>query len=147
MSVRRCRGRSATSPCPGTAQTYGRPFHNIDLLRKGDRIVVETKASYVVYSVARYVIVTPDKVEVIAPVPQRPGVTATQAWMTLTTSRAEVQREVPVRRVCQARAEHPAGGWSAGLDHGRSSRGGDLRCMERCGVCFLDRGRSRLCCR
>ena len=69
----------------GHRTTYGRPLHNIDLLRKGDRIVVETKASYIVYSVDRYVIVTPDKVDVIAPVPQRLGVTATQAWMTLTT--------------------------------------------------------------
>jgi len=69
----------------GHRTTYGRPLHNIDLLRKGDVIVVETKASYVVYAVNRYVIVTPDRVEVIAPVPQRPGVTATKAWMTLTT--------------------------------------------------------------
>jgi sortase A len=69
----------------GHRTTYGRPFHNIDLLRRGDRIVVETKASYIVYSVDRHVIVTPDKAEVIAPVPQRPGVAATQAWMTLTS--------------------------------------------------------------
>ena len=69
----------------GHRTTYGRPLHNIDLLRKGDVIVVETKASYVVYAVARHVIVTPDRVEVIAPVPQRPGVHPTAAWMTLTT--------------------------------------------------------------
>ncbi len=69
----------------GHRTTYGRPLHNIDLLRKGDVIVVETKASYVVYAVARHVIVTPNHVEVIAPVPQRPGVGPTTAWMTLTT--------------------------------------------------------------
>lgn len=69
----------------GHRTTYGRPFHNTDLLRKGDVIVVETKASYVVYAVARHVIVTPNHVEVIAPVPQRPGVQPTTAWMTLTT--------------------------------------------------------------
>jgi len=69
----------------GHRTTYGRPLHNIDLLRKGDRIVVETKASYIVYAIDRYVIVTPDKTEVIAPVPQRPGVRAREAWMTLTT--------------------------------------------------------------
>jgi len=68
----------------GHRTTYGRPLHNIDLLQKGDFIVVETKASYVVYAVARHVIVTPDHVEVIAPVPQRPGVRPTQAWMTMT---------------------------------------------------------------
>ena len=69
----------------GHRTTYGRPFHNIDLLQKGDVIVVETKASYIVYAVNRYVIVTPEHAEVIAPVPQRPGVQPTEAWMTLTT--------------------------------------------------------------
>jgi len=69
----------------GHRTTYGRPFHNIDLLRKGDVIVVETKASYVVYAVDRHVIVTPSHVEVVAPVPQRPGATPTEAWMTMTS--------------------------------------------------------------
>jgi sortase A len=68
----------------GHRTTYGRPFHNIDLLRRGDVIVVETKASYIVYAVDRHVIVTADHVEVIAPVPQRPGATPTEAWMTMT---------------------------------------------------------------
>ena len=68
----------------GHRTTYGRPFNNIDKLQKGDVIVVETKVSYVVYAVARHVIVTPDHVEVIAPVPQRPGVAPTEAWMTMT---------------------------------------------------------------
>jgi sortase A len=68
----------------GHRTTYGRPLHNIDLLQKGDIIVVETKASYVVYAVDRHVIVTPDHVEVIAPVPQRPGVRPTRGWMTMT---------------------------------------------------------------
>jgi sortase A len=68
----------------GHRTTYGRPFHNIDLLQKGDFIVVETKASYVVYAVDRHVIVTPDQVDVVAPVSQHPGAQPTQAWMTLT---------------------------------------------------------------
>jgi sortase A len=68
----------------GHRTTYGRPFHNIDLLQKGDVIVVETKASYIVYAVDRHVIVTPDHVEVIAPAPQHPGIQPTQAWMTMT---------------------------------------------------------------
>ncbi len=69
----------------GHRTTYGRPFHNIDLLKKGDVIVVETKAGYIVYAVDRHVIVTPKQVEVIAPVPQQPGAQPTQAWMTMTT--------------------------------------------------------------
>jgi sortase A len=68
----------------GHRTTYGRPFHNIDLLQKGDVIVVETKASYIVYAVDRHVIVTPDRVDVIAPTPQRPGVPPVQAVMTMT---------------------------------------------------------------
>ena len=69
----------------GHRTTYGRPLHNIDKLKKGDIIVVETKASYIVYAVDRDLIVDPYRVEVIAPVPEQPGATATQAWMTLTS--------------------------------------------------------------
>lgn len=68
----------------GHRTTYGRPLHNIDLLQKGDVIVIETKANYLVYAVSRHVIVTPDRIEVLAPVPQRPGVKPTQAVMTMT---------------------------------------------------------------
>jgi sortase A len=68
----------------GHRTTYGKPFSDIDLLQSGDIIVVETKASYIVYAVDRHVIVSPDQVEVIAPVPQHPGVPPTQAWLTMT---------------------------------------------------------------
>jgi sortase A len=69
----------------GHRTTYGRPFHNIDLLQKGDIIVVETKTSYLVYAVDRHVIVTPDHLEVVAPVPQHLGVKPTEAWLTMTS--------------------------------------------------------------
>jgi len=68
----------------GHRTTYGKPYADIDKLQKGDIIVVETKANYIVYAVQRHVIVTPDRVEVIAPVPQRPEATPTEAWMTMT---------------------------------------------------------------
>jgi sortase A len=68
----------------GHRTTYGKPFSNVDLLQKGDVIVVETKTSYIVYEVDRHVIVTPDRVEVIAPVPEHPGVKPSQAWLTMT---------------------------------------------------------------
>jgi sortase A len=77
-------GRLGNFAVAGHRTTYGRPFTNVDLLQKGDVVVVETRASYFVYAVQRHVIVTPDRVQVIAPVPQRPGVQPTQAWMTLT---------------------------------------------------------------
>jgi sortase A len=73
----------------GHRTTYGQPFHNIDLLQKGDVIVVETRASFIVYAVDRHVIVTPDQVEVLAPVPQHPGVQPRRAWMTMTTCTPE----------------------------------------------------------
>jgi sortase A len=73
----------------GHRTTYGEPFHSIGLLKRGDVIVVETGASYIVYAVDRHVIVTPDHVEVIAPVPQHPGVHPSQAWMTMTTCTPE----------------------------------------------------------
>ncbi len=69
----------------GHRTTYGRPFHNIDLLRKGDVIVVETKTNYVVYAVDRHTLVRPWQVEVIAPVPQHPGDKPTDAMMTMTS--------------------------------------------------------------
>ena len=68
----------------GHRTTYGKPFSDIEQLQKGDFIVVETKASYLVYGVDRHVIVRPDQVEVIAPVPQDPGARPTQAWLTMT---------------------------------------------------------------
>jgi len=77
----------------GHRTTYGRPFHTIDELRKGDIIVVETKASYIVYAVDRHVIVTPGQVEVIAPVPQQPGAKPSAAWMTLTACHPKYSAE------------------------------------------------------
>src|SRR5450756_672684 len=67
----------------GHRTTYGKPYADIDKLRTGDFIVIETKVSYIVYAVQRHVIVTPDHIEVVAPVPQRPGVAPTQAWICL----------------------------------------------------------------
>jgi len=68
----------------GHRTTYGKPYADVDKLRDGDFIVVETKTNFIVYAVQRHVIVTPDHVEVIAPVPQQPGATPTEAWMTMT---------------------------------------------------------------
>jgi sortase A len=68
----------------GHRTTYGRPFHDIDTLRAGDLIVVETKTAYSVYAVKRHVIVAPTDVQVVAPVPEKPGVKPTERWMTMT---------------------------------------------------------------
>jgi sortase A len=68
----------------GHRTTYGRPFHDIDKLRTGDVVVVETKTAYSVYAVKRHEIVAPTDVQVIAPVPDKPGAKPTERWMTMT---------------------------------------------------------------
>ena len=105
-----------------------RPLHNIDLLQKGDVIVVETKASYIVYTVDRHVIVTPDKVEVIAPVPPRPGAKPTQAWDDDDSVPSQAQRSVPLQGWAVAN-RHDSSYTPVGIRHGShpagASTGGD----------------------
>ncbi|MGB7817791.1 MAG: class E sortase [Ornithinibacter sp.] len=69
----------------GHRTTYGRPFHEIDTLELGDRVVVETSAEYSVYEVRESEIVPPTDVGVIGPVPGEPSATATEALVTLTS--------------------------------------------------------------
>ena len=68
----------------GHRTTWGRPFHDIDRLRTGDVVVVETTSAYYVYAVRSHRVVDPTDVQVVAPVPNRPGVGATKAWLTMT---------------------------------------------------------------
>ena len=77
-------GQIGNMAIAGHRTTYGRPLHDIDRLRKGDTIVVETKQSFSVYAVERHAIVAPTAVDVIAPVPQKPGARPNGAWLTLT---------------------------------------------------------------
>lgn len=69
----------------GHRTTYGRPFHDVDLLRDGDRVVVETLATVHVYEVTSREIVRPADVRVIAPVPDDPGAAPTEALLTMTS--------------------------------------------------------------
>ena len=69
----------------GHRTTYGRPFHTIETLAHGDRVVVETAARFYVYEVTSHEIVRPWEVGVIAPVPDRPGAPPTQKMITLTS--------------------------------------------------------------
>lgn len=69
----------------GHRTTYGRPFHDVDKLRDGDRVVVETAATVYVYEVTSREIVRPRDVGVIAPVPDEPGAEPTQAMLTMTS--------------------------------------------------------------
>jgi sortase A len=69
----------------GHRTTYGKPLAEIDTLRAGDRIVVETAAGWTVYAVSGHEIVRPWQGEVIAPVPGKPGAKPTKAVLTFTS--------------------------------------------------------------
>jgi sortase A len=60
-------------------------FWRLDELQAGDVIGVETRDSWFVYKVTNQEIVKPNAVEVVAAVPDRPGVKPTKALLTLTT--------------------------------------------------------------
>ncbi|GAA1634572.1 class E sortase [Georgenia ruanii] len=66
-------------------QTHGAAFHGVDKLRPGDPLVVETADAWLVYRVTDSDVVTPDEVDVIAPVPGEPGAQPTARTITLTT--------------------------------------------------------------
>ena len=60
-------------------------FWDLDQMKAGDMIVVETRTDYYVYTTTTSEIVAPTAVEVVAPVPDHPGETPTVAMLTLTT--------------------------------------------------------------
>ena len=69
----------------GHRATHGEPFRNLDQVRPGDDVVVETVASYWTYRVDSTEIVLPTKVSVLLPVPNQPEARPTQSLITLTT--------------------------------------------------------------
>ncbi|QOC95048.1 class E sortase [Micromonospora craniellae] len=60
-------------------------FWRLDELRDGDAIVVESRTEWYVYQVTENHIVKPSQVEVVAPVPGRPGARPSKRMLTLTT--------------------------------------------------------------
>ncbi|MGI4896619.1 MAG: class E sortase [Janthinobacterium lividum] len=68
----------------GHRVTYGKPFNLIADLQPGDAVVVATATQWFTYRVRSHEIVRPQQVSVIAPVPDQPGVTPTESWLTLT---------------------------------------------------------------
>lgn len=69
----------------GHRTTWGRPFRDIDRLRAGDRVLVETADSVYVYAVTGHEVVQPTEVEVIAPVPDEPGAEPVDPVLTMTS--------------------------------------------------------------
>jgi sortase A len=77
-------GQEGNFSVAGHRNTYGRPFYEIAELREGDAIVVETGDAFYVYEMTEAEVVTPEQVEVIAPVPGEPGAEPTERMLTLT---------------------------------------------------------------
>lgn len=69
----------------GHRVTYGRPLHQIAELREGDPVVIETADAWFTYRVRSSLIVTPDRVDVVAPVPGEPEAEPTERLLTLTS--------------------------------------------------------------
>ncbi|MHB1740480.1 MAG: class E sortase [Actinomycetes bacterium] len=69
----------------GHRATHGQPFAYLDQLVPGDKVYVETRASWYTYVVDRMQIVLPTDVGVILPVPGQPGVAPSGRLITLTT--------------------------------------------------------------
>ncbi len=63
--------------------TYGAPFKDIDQLRLGDKLYLQTKDGYYVYSFRNLEYVGPSGVGVLEPVPQRAGEAATESLLTI----------------------------------------------------------------
>ncbi|MFT3855484.1 MAG: class E sortase [Ilumatobacteraceae bacterium] len=73
----------------GHRKTHLAPFGDLDELAPGDAIVVETATATFTYRVVRTDIVTPDRTDVLYPVPGDPAATPTEALVTLITCHPE----------------------------------------------------------
>lgn len=90
--IRYAPGHYPTSAMPGQVGNFSvaghrnrATFWRLDELHDGDAIVVEDKNTWYVYKVTRNHIVKPTQVEVVAPVPGKPGEKPTKRMLTLTT--------------------------------------------------------------
>jgi sortase A len=107
----------------GHRTTYGRPFHDVDRLVDGDRVVVETAGEVYVYEVTSRSIVRPTDVGVLAPVPDEPGAPPSERLLTLTSCHprySATERFVVHGRLVEAvpRAEWDPAAWLAPATEG-----------------------------
>ena len=65
--------------------THGAPFHEIMTLQPGDKIYVQTELGWYTYIFRTVEYVKPSAIDVLMPVPQAPGVAATDRVMTMTS--------------------------------------------------------------
>jgi len=66
-------------------QTHGQVFWDIDKLKKGDKIYLQTKEGYYTYTWYETEIVAPSNGDVLLPVPHQWGVDPTESILTMTT--------------------------------------------------------------
>lgn len=69
----------------GHRQSYGAALWAQPDLNEGDPLIVETADTYYVYRVTSHEVVAPSAIEVLAPVPGEPEMSADGHYMTLTT--------------------------------------------------------------
>ncbi|GAA3570527.1 hypothetical protein GCM10022419_059210 [Nonomuraea rosea] len=73
----------------GHRTTYAAPFNELDQLERDDEIVVEAREARYTYRVTSQDIVEPDQIDVLAPVPGKPGLRPIRAFITLSTCHPE----------------------------------------------------------
>ncbi|MCB5282961.1 class E sortase [Arthrobacter sp. ES1] len=69
----------------GHRQTHGAVLDNIDELVPGDRIYIQTRDGYYVYSFRNSEVVLPARTDVLLPVPAQPDAAATERYLTMTS--------------------------------------------------------------
>jgi sortase A len=69
----------------GHRTTYGHPFNQLDTLKGGDVVVVETKTSWLTYQVDTLRVVLPTAYDVTQPVPPESGFSKPGHYITFTT--------------------------------------------------------------
>ncbi|QLQ40250.2 class E sortase [Micromonospora robiginosa] len=109
--IRYAPGHYPDSAMPGEVGNFSVAGHRIrstfwrlDELKTDDAIVVETKTEWLVYRVYQQRIVKPSQVEVVAPVPGKPGTRATEKLLTLTTCNPKFDNYQ--RLIIHARFDH-----------------------------------------
>jgi LPXTG-site transpeptidase (sortase) family protein len=90
--IRYAPGHYPDTALPGQVGNFSMAGHrtpaiwwDLDQLKPGDAVVIKTADTWFVYRVVGHEIVLPTAVQVVAPVPDKPGAAPTKAMLTMTT--------------------------------------------------------------
>ncbi|MEV8516120.1 class E sortase [Dactylosporangium sp. NPDC051484] len=90
--IRYAPGHYPDTAMPGQIGNFSMAGHrtpaiwwDLDQLKPGDPVIVKTATTWYVYLVTGHQVVLPTAVQVVAPVPDKPGETPTKAMLTMTT--------------------------------------------------------------